>query len=225
MNTKQTGKLLSAFVSATQRQGFLTAEPPLSLLAKCLETLPPKPMNSFLKRTGELLKVGSASNTGKSDKRTKVIKNDLNALIQILELCAKSGSLKSVNSLLTFVEDNNWMNFDSILRAMSKTTEKSVPKRSGKPKPESSSIKKSVQKHISDLKRAEKDQKAFSVAFAQLKADKSILKPQLKQIADELSGFSQKGTKAQLYEAVERRHRYYFDAIARQKAAGNKSAA
>ncbi|MEO9969048.1 MAG: hypothetical protein ABJG15_04320 [Hyphomonadaceae bacterium] len=225
MNTLQAGKLLSAFVSATLKKGLVAGEPPLLSLANHLENLPPRSMTVLLERTGDSIECSLKLKGRKLDRRTRAVKNEIGALIPILELSAKAGPLKSIKALLTFFEENQGMDLESIFKAMNKAASKSASAPLRKSVAKAAALSKSVEIHIADLKKAEKDKKAFAIALNELKADKSILKAQLKQIADEVSGFPQRGTKAQLYEAVERGHKYYFDAIARQKAAGNKSAA
>lgn len=204
MNSEQTGKTLLAF-----SKGANTKSQYLQSLGQTLILGKSKGLESCLSATK--IPLGKLPLASCGEAKVEKLVPAISSLGEILVFAGKAGAQNSIKTLEAFVKEHANMSIDSFLSRLSQVY--------GQPPTQS------VDDHVNDLRSTIKDKKKFAQAMSFLKADKTIKVAELRQIATEITGFSQKGPKKSLYAAIEKRHENYFDAINRQIAAGGKSAA
>jgi len=141
------------------------------------------------------------------------------ALSKILRQTAKQQTVNDFNLFTISVTPFANFGIQDLVNAMTNTSSK-LSKRSGRV----GSISENIDQHLDRLERTLADEEAFLAAFSDLKADKLLKAPDVKQLGRAFTKQSSK-SKADALQRIWDRHASLIGAGARAKATGGRTAA
>lgn len=121
---------------------------------------------------------------------------------------AKTRPIKALLKFLTEHQEMEWSAFTKQLNTALSATDEDI-----------------IDFYVERLTETYEDEVAFKPVFASLKTDKRVKIAQALKIATQFTGFTVKGTKANAFDWIWKRHHYYITGLASAKAMHGKSAA
>lgn len=156
---------------------------------------------------------------GGPDREITLIASGIPSLLRMLKPFCKKALVDDLEALERALSISSGVSLGDLLLAL---TPPAVPARIAAPKGQAD--RHVVQDHLAALENTFRDEGAFKLAYAALKADKRVKLPEAKALAKEFAG-ENAGTKAQALKFIWGRHNSLMESRAKEQSRDGRSAA